>query len=81
MIKLRKLENASDLKMGMTILSVDWDGNESFETIDCIDHVEGVGLVVYTASVLTPNDGGYDMPLATFLDEYEVYAVEAGEER
>lgn len=77
MIKLRRLENASELKMGMTILSVDFDGNEALEVVDCID-----GNDLYTASAYDLDNYGWEGDLDCFSDNYEaVYVVEGGEEK
>lgn len=70
MIKLKKISNTDELKMGKTVVSVDHLGGESLDKIVCIDNEQ-----LYTESLVTEYGRCEGSP-TEFLEKYkDVYEV------
>lgn len=65
MISLRKINDVSELKMGMTILTICHDGCEHLEKVDCIDNGKIFTVGLYDGESTNGED------LETYLEDYE----------
>ncbi len=71
MIKLRKIEDIKELKIGMTILSYGiQDGHEYLEKIDCIDNGK-----IHSLRVRDGHHSGAIEYNNEYLEKYETYEV------